>query len=173
MWISANAETLSLSQSFRSRPLRSLTRALAIELAPKIRVNCVCPGWVDTDMLRRDYVDIADDPTVRGDRRRLLDRWREELSDADLLLHVVDGSDPAFHDQMRVTREVLAEIDADAGEHMLVLNKADLVDAAGRAALQAEFPDAILMSAHDADDVAVVAAFVVSWPIWVSSEIHH
>ncbi len=42
----------------------NLTRALAIELAPELRVNCVCPGWVDTDMLRRDYVDLADDPAA-------------------------------------------------------------------------------------------------------------
>jgi NAD(P)-dependent dehydrogenase (short-subunit alcohol dehydrogenase family) len=42
----------------------NLTRAMAIELAPTIRVNCVCPGWVDTDMLRRDYVDLADDPAA-------------------------------------------------------------------------------------------------------------
>jgi len=42
----------------------NLTRAMAIELAPEIRVNCVCPGWVDTDMLRRDYVDLADDPAA-------------------------------------------------------------------------------------------------------------
>jgi len=30
----------------------NLTRALALELAPDIRVNCVCPGYVDTDMVR-------------------------------------------------------------------------------------------------------------------------
>jgi NAD(P)-dependent dehydrogenase (short-subunit alcohol dehydrogenase family) len=30
--------------------LVNLTRALAAELAPKIRVNCVCPGLVDTPM---------------------------------------------------------------------------------------------------------------------------
>ncbi len=30
----------------------SLTRDLAIELGPKIRVNCLCPGAVDTEMLQ-------------------------------------------------------------------------------------------------------------------------
>ncbi len=30
----------------------NLTRAMALELAPTVRVNCVCPGVVDTDMTR-------------------------------------------------------------------------------------------------------------------------
>jgi len=42
----------------------NLTRALAIELAPNIRVNCVCPGYVDTDMVRRDFIDKAEDPAA-------------------------------------------------------------------------------------------------------------
>jgi NAD(P)-dependent dehydrogenase (short-subunit alcohol dehydrogenase family) len=42
----------------------NMTRAMAIELAPDIRVNCVCPGYVDTDMVRRDFIDLADDPAA-------------------------------------------------------------------------------------------------------------
>lgn len=37
----------------------NLTRALALELAPAIRVNCLCPGGVDTDMLRNLAVRVA------------------------------------------------------------------------------------------------------------------
>lgn len=50
----------------------NLTRALALELAPRIRVNCVCPGYVDTDMVRRDGIDRAEDPAAA--ERALIDR---------------------------------------------------------------------------------------------------
>jgi NAD(P)-dependent dehydrogenase (short-subunit alcohol dehydrogenase family) len=42
----------------------NMTRAMAMELAPEIRVNCVCPGYVDTDMVRRDYIDKTPDPAA-------------------------------------------------------------------------------------------------------------
>jgi len=49
----------------------NLTRAMALELAPQVRVNCVCPGYVDTDMVRRDWIDKADDPA--GLEQKLFD----------------------------------------------------------------------------------------------------
>jgi NAD(P)-dependent dehydrogenase (short-subunit alcohol dehydrogenase family) len=32
-----------------------LTRSMALELAPKVRVNCVCPGFILTPMQEREY----------------------------------------------------------------------------------------------------------------------
>lgn len=51
--------------------LVNMTRAMALELAPEVRVNSVCPGYVDTDMVRRDYIDKADDPAAA--ERALMD----------------------------------------------------------------------------------------------------
>lgn len=44
--------------------LVNMTRAMALELAPDVRVNSVCPGYVDTDMVRRDGIEKADDPVA-------------------------------------------------------------------------------------------------------------
>jgi 3-oxoacyl-[acyl-carrier protein] reductase len=35
----------------------SATKAWALELAPEIRVNCVAPGWVDTEMCELPFAD--------------------------------------------------------------------------------------------------------------------
>ena len=49
----------------------NLTRALALELAPQVRVNSVCPGYVDTDMVRRDGIEQSPDPVAA--ERALID----------------------------------------------------------------------------------------------------
>ena len=40
-----------------------LTKALSAEFAPEVRINCVCPGWVDTDMAKV-YINRSDDPAA-------------------------------------------------------------------------------------------------------------
>lgn len=44
-----------------------LTRSLAAELAPAVRVNCVCPGLVDTDMNQRFAEKVAEAEGVSVD----------------------------------------------------------------------------------------------------------
>ncbi len=42
----------------------SFTKALASELCPKIRVNCVAPGWIETAMVRPVFEDKEYEQTV-------------------------------------------------------------------------------------------------------------
>ena len=38
----------------------NMTRAMALEFAPVVRVNCICPGGVDTDMMRQGLASGAE-----------------------------------------------------------------------------------------------------------------
>lgn len=49
----------------------------------------------------------------------------EEVQNADLLLHVVDYSDPYYLEQMKTTNQTLAELDAGNIPMIIVYNKAD------------------------------------------------
>jgi GTP-binding protein HflX len=52
----------------------------------------------------------------------------EEVADADLLLHVVDGSHPDPEGQISAVRAVLADVDAADVKEVVVVNKADAAD---------------------------------------------
>ena len=51
----------------------------------------------------------------------------EELRDADLLLHVVDGADPRRRQQMDAVDDVLANLELSGTPRVIVLNKSDRV----------------------------------------------
>ena len=73
----------------------------------------------------------------------------EEVIEADLILHVVDASDPAAALRMRAVRAVIAEIEADGVPSIVVLNKADrVVDTMELQALRNAEPAAVLVSAR-------------------------
>jgi GTPase len=87
----------------------------------------------------------------------------DEALEASLLLVVADAADPTFRQQLAVVRDVLAEIGAGEVPWRLLLNKRDRLDDESMAKLRAEYPDAMLVSAHDRGDVRRVRDLIVSF----------
>ena len=87
----------------------------------------------------------------------------DEARECDLLVHVVDASDPAFSTQMEVTNSLLAEIGAGDRPRLLVLNKADRLPPADRERLASEWPEALVLSVRDPADVARLHARIVGF----------
>ncbi|WP_437610478.1 GTPase HflX [Sorangium sp. So ce834] len=73
----------------------------------------------------------------------------EEAADADLLLHVVDASDPARDQHIETTEALLTELDLIGIPRILVFNKADLIAPEEGRRLLLGHPDAVLLSATD------------------------
>jgi GTP-binding protein HflX len=72
----------------------------------------------------------------------------EEVADADLVVHVVDGADPDPEGQVRAVREVLAEVGADKLPELLVVNKIDAADEETLLRLKRTWPEAVFASAR-------------------------
>jgi GTP-binding protein HflX len=71
----------------------------------------------------------------------------DEVREADLLVHVVDGSHPQAFDQLAAVQEVLGEIGAADRPALVVFNKADAMEPELRAQLLSRYPHAVLCSA--------------------------
>ncbi len=87
---------------------------------------------------------------VRHLPHQLIEAFRstlEEVADADLLLHVVDGSHDDPEGQLAAVRAVFADIDAHAIPEIVVVNKADIADPLVLGRLQRREKHCVLVSA--------------------------
>ncbi len=125
--------------------LDTTVRALHPETVPRILVS-------DTV----GFVDRLPHDLVASFRSTLA-----EARDAELLLHVVDASDPLYLERVEVTRRVLSELAVGDAPELLVLNKTDRVDTERCERLTAQHPDAIAVSALDRDDVSKLCDRIV------------
>jgi GTPase len=130
----------------------------------------------DAGVLVQDALFATLDPTVRRARtdegreytmtdtvgfvrhlpHQLVDAFRstlEEVAAADLLLHVVDGSDPDPLGQINAVHTVLAEIDASKVPELIVVNKVDAMSEQDVLALRQALPGAAWVSARTGDGI--------------------
>ncbi|HET6939937.1 MAG TPA: GTPase HflX [Nocardioides sp.] len=100
---------------------------------------------------------------VRHLPHQLVEAFRstlEEVADADLILHVVDGSHPDPEGQISAVREVFAEIGASDVPEIVVVNKADAADPLVLARLQREEPHSVVVSAKTGQGIAEALAYI-------------
>ena len=94
---------------------------------------------------------------VRHLPHQLVDAFRstlEEAADAELILHVVDGSDADPAAQLSAVRAVLNEIGAGNVPELVVINKIDDADPVALKALQLRERESVLVSARTGEGLA-------------------
>jgi GTP-binding protein HflX len=84
----------------------------------------------------------------------------EEVADADLVVHVVDGAHPDPEGQVSAVREVLGEVGADRLPELLVVNKVDAADEETKLRLKRTWPDAVFVSARSGTGLAELQAAI-------------
>ncbi|MEU3731005.1 GTPase HflX [Streptomyces sp. NPDC033538] len=98
---------------------------------------------------------------VRHLPHQLVDAFRstlEEVAEADLILHVVDGSHPDPEAQIEAVRAVVGEVGGDGVPEVVVINKADAADLRTLERLLAAEPGAIAVSARSGDGIDALRA---------------
>ncbi|KAA1251454.1 GTPase HflX [Mycobacterium simiae] len=100
---------------------------------------------------------------VRHLPTQLIEAFRstlEEVVDADLLVHVVDGADPNPLAQINAVRQVIADViagygatDGDSPPELLVVNKVDAASDLALAKLRHALPGAVFVSARIGDGI--------------------
>jgi GTP-binding protein HflX len=104
----------------------------------------------------RDYTLADTVGFVRHLPHQLVEAFRstlEEVAEADLILHVVDGSDAEPWSQLQAVREVIADLGALDVAELVVINKADAADADSLARLRRDEPGAVVISARTGEGI--------------------
>ena len=84
----------------------------------------------------------------------------EETAQADVILHVLDASEPDVRERMQVTQELLHDLGCDGIPQIHILNKADLLEAPGQSDLET-----VWISARHGDGLeALLTAIVHALP---------
>jgi GTPase len=100
---------------------------------------------------------------VRHLPHQLVEAFRstlEEVSGADLIVHVVDASDPDPESQLATVREVIADIGAQQVPEIVVINKADIADPLVVARLQRREPHSVVVSARTGRGIDELIAMI-------------
>ncbi len=117
--------------------------ALFATLDPTVRRASTADG--------REYTLADTVGFVRHLPHELVEAFRstlEEVSAADLVLHVVDGADPDPESQLGAVRQVLGEVGAGSVRELVVINKADAADPEVLGRLRRREPHSVVVSAR-------------------------
>lgn len=93
---------------------------------------------------------------VRNLPHQLVEAFRstlEEVGQADVIVHVVDGSHPDPGAQLATVRDVIGDVGARDTREIVVFNKADLLDADARLLLRGLQPDALFVSSRTGEGI--------------------
>lgn len=83
----------------------------------------------------------------------------EEIHDADLLIHVVDSSNPKFLDQIKATNNVLKELNVSDIPVIYAFNKIDKVE--GYLYIPNEYPEAIKISVKENININLLVKTII------------
>lgn len=103
---------------------------------------------------------------LRNLPNHLLASFRSTLSealDADLLVIVIDGSDPEWEAHLSTTRDVLSKSGAEDMSVLHVVNKLDMMSAEDRELIQATLPDALYVTARSEEDIVLVRQKIIDF----------
>jgi GTP-binding protein HflX len=84
----------------------------------------------------------------------------EEVGDADLILHVVDGAHPTPEEQIAAVREVVSDVGAHTVPEIVVINKADAADELTLQRLLRAEKRAIAVSARTGEGIPELLALI-------------